>query len=309
MYSCGIGWDTSWWLIENCTKENPTRTQKQSMITPRWDAFLINYENKILFISGGSSIENRYNDLFNSVEMYRIQDDAEWDFAPSLIEARYSHSGCCLNGVMYVFCGYNKDDELLNSIESLNVRALENGEPENWQTVELPEPIYMAPRLNVIVAPISNKDILILGGGVEFQDAYIFDTDEVTLKQKHGSGFKYNTVACQGVMTKPGHMVALVQHDETNKLNFVRYELNEGQLVIVEDIGDHFRIPGEYTYSYIERQKQKWEVIPKMKPEGERIRQPPGPMAIQPLKYKMMATAERVGYVPYVENGIYFEFG
>ena len=96
------------------------------MLTERWDAFLVNYENKILFISGGSSTENRYNDVFDSVEMYTIESD-EWSDAPSLNEARYSHSGCCLNGQMYVFCGINEDDEPLNSIESLNVRALEGG--------------------------------------------------------------------------------------------------------------------------------------------------------------------------------------
>ena len=72
MFACGIGEDTSWWLIENCTLENPTRTKKQEMITARWDAFLTNFESKILFISGGSSTENRYNDVFNSVEMYTI---------------------------------------------------------------------------------------------------------------------------------------------------------------------------------------------------------------------------------------------
>ena len=45
-------------------------------------------------------------------------------------------------------------------------------------------------------------------------------------------------------MTRPGHIVALVQHDDTNKLDFVRYELNSGQLIIVEEIGDYFRLPG-----------------------------------------------------------------
>ena len=128
---------------------------------------------------------------------------------------------------MYVFCGINEDDEPLNSIESLNVKALEGGQPQKWQLVDIPEPVFMLPRTNVIVAPINNKDIFILGGG-EFQDAYIFDTDETTLTQKHATGFKYNSVACQCIMTRPGHIVALVQHNDTNKLNFVRYELKDG---------------------------------------------------------------------------------
>lgn len=75
MFACGIGDDTSWWLIENCTLENPTRTPKADMLTERWDAFLMNYENKILFICGGSSTENRYNDVFDSVEKYDIARD------------------------------------------------------------------------------------------------------------------------------------------------------------------------------------------------------------------------------------------
>ena len=45
-------------------------------------------------------------------------------------------------------------------------------------------------------------------------------------------------------MTRPGHIVALVQHDDTNELNFVRYELKDGKLFIVEEIGDYSRLPG-----------------------------------------------------------------
>ena len=96
---------------------------------------------------------------------------------------RRSHSGCSLNDSVYVFCGYNKTNEWLNSIERLNANYFVNaGTDSQWIAITVASGMIKA-RSNPIVAPMGEREIVILGGSFKryLADGYIFNADYNTV--------------------------------------------------------------------------------------------------------------------------------
>lgn len=134
----------------------------------RYDAFLINFEDKLVFITGGTNPRNRHSHIYNSVDQYSIEDD-KWTPAPNMKLSRYNHSGCSLGGKIYVFCGWTDNDICTNTIESLDMKALlnegksEDTAPVEWDLIKPPKEDLLK-RSNLLTCPISDTKIVIIGG-------------------------------------------------------------------------------------------------------------------------------------------------
>lgn len=52
----------------------------------------------------------------------------------------------------------------MNTVESLDVKALTNGQQVNWKIILSMNEGFFTPRYDALVAPFSSKEIIILGG-------------------------------------------------------------------------------------------------------------------------------------------------
>ena len=137
---------------------------------------MCNYKDRYLFVSGGF----KFPDWYDCVDMFDIEND-EWNLAPNLNKKRAAHSSCSLENSIFVFCGATQ--AYMMSIEMLDAEGFINGEPVEWQLVQLNEG-SLSPRENPLVASLSDTELLILGGfdGRRYlNDGYILETNEMIL--------------------------------------------------------------------------------------------------------------------------------
>ena len=116
-----------------------------------------------------------------------------WKRAPDLNIARAAHSGCSLGEKTYVFCGATNGRKAINSIESLNAEELIAGSSRlEWNLIEVPVET-LAPRWGLIIAPINETEIVVMGGykGGYFGDGYLFDVNTMQLEQVFDTGLKF----------------------------------------------------------------------------------------------------------------------
>ena len=118
--------------------------------------------------------------------MYSITTNV-WSSAPILNEARNSHSSCVLDGKIFAFCGSSTQDKnrQLPSMEILDAQAVVNGiENVEWLLISLTQMnANFEPRSHPLVAPVSDDEIVILGG---------FKTSKVYSKTFLSDGFIFN---------------------------------------------------------------------------------------------------------------------
>ena len=77
--------------------------------------------------------------------------------------ARQSNNSCSLGQCLYTFGGIDDNDKYLRSIERLDVKRLLEGKAVSWDLIE-PDCQAFTPRYNIAVSPVSETEILVMGG-------------------------------------------------------------------------------------------------------------------------------------------------
>ena len=77
--------------------------------------------------------------------------------------AREKNNSCSLGQCLYTFGGGDDNNELLRSIERLDVKSLLEGKAVSWDLIE-PDCQAFTPRYDIAVSPISETEILVMGG-------------------------------------------------------------------------------------------------------------------------------------------------
>lgn len=120
---------------------------------------------------------------------------------PMLRHARYGASSCVLNGKLYAVAG-GDGSELLSSIEQLDI---ENNK-RNWKLIDLPAPF--TPRLELMVSPLNETQLLIAGGSKN-KDAIVLDqSDMIPRLIKTTSQGSFNCFS-RSVMIKQGVVITV----------------------------------------------------------------------------------------------------
>ena len=64
---------------------------------------------------------------------------------------------------MYVFGGIGISDQFLDTMESLEIQRILDGNRVEWKLIEL-QPQGFLPREDLFVSPLNNSEIVIMGG-------------------------------------------------------------------------------------------------------------------------------------------------
>ena len=88
-----------------------------------------------------------------------------WQQLPDMNVARSHHASCSLDGNVYVFCGQDRNQEPLNSIEVLEDTASNLDLIEAWKLIRVADTILF-PRSSPGVAPL-NRCIRVTAGTAE----------------------------------------------------------------------------------------------------------------------------------------------
>ena len=99
----------------------------------------------------------------STVSYYDIAGNTWKGLKAKLNIARYWHSACTLNGIVYVFCGCDGGKYFLNSIEMISESSLLANATTLWQLINVAENI-LTKRSTPAVAPLNDTEIAILGG-------------------------------------------------------------------------------------------------------------------------------------------------
>ena len=91
----------------------------------------------------------------------------QWTVLPRMNEGRTRHSSCCLNEMLYVFCGQNFSREDMNSIERLDLSKRH----QKWHLVYFSS-LVLPPCANPSVSAFNSDKILIIGGEQKLPDGY-----------------------------------------------------------------------------------------------------------------------------------------
>ena len=149
--------------------------------------------------------------FLSTVSYYDIAGNTWKGLKAELNIARYSHSACTLNGIVYVFCGYNGN--YLNSIEMISESSLLANATTLWQLINVAENI-LTPRIGPAVAPLNDTEIAILGGHDDNyrSDVIVFNTTTKTCqKVSAGGDYKFSAAGNQCVQAGINKVVALVK--------------------------------------------------------------------------------------------------
>ena len=144
-------------------------TERAPRANGTWYPAVCNDGSKLFLVIGG------YETI---VEKHDIETNT-WDMLPSLNIKRNAAAACVLNHIAYVFCGAGEDGNL-NSIERLSLVQGADGEAIDsaWQmyTPDIPE---FSPRYYPAVAPLNNREIVILAGFDDDykNDVFLYDTE------------------------------------------------------------------------------------------------------------------------------------
>ena len=93
--------------------------------------------------------------------------------ASNLQKARYNHSCLAMKGKIYLVAGHDGNEDLLSSIERLNV----SGNASQWELIVLDQ---LSARITPMASALNDNQFLIAGGfdyryGRDFKDAFITD--------------------------------------------------------------------------------------------------------------------------------------
>ena len=145
-----------------------------------------------------------------TVSYYDIAGNTWKGLKAKLNIARFLHSACTLNGIVYVFCGCEYID-YFNSIEMISESSLLANATTLWQLIDVAENI-LTPRYNTAVAPLNDTEIAILGGSYRFSDVIVFNTTTKTCqKVSAGGDYKFYAAGNQCVQAGINKVVALVK--------------------------------------------------------------------------------------------------
>ena len=97
-----------------------------------------------------------------TAESYNIA-DATWNQLPDLTDGRYWHASCALKQYVYTFCGKNKFENFLKTIERLDMS--DKSAQNRWQTLYLNFPRQSSPYCiyGMSVEAVNDNEILIMG--------------------------------------------------------------------------------------------------------------------------------------------------
>ena len=97
-------------------------------------------DGRSMFATGGVITRNKYHEkagrfkitltMMSTAEVYDPLIN-KWSYMPNMKVARAMHSSCCLQGNLYVFCGYTSEKHYSNSIEKTNYAKKD----KFWKTI------------------------------------------------------------------------------------------------------------------------------------------------------------------------------
>lgn len=149
--------------------KNYTVTPIADADTERIYPALVGLNSKVFAISGIG---------LSTVSCYDIINDTWYVGYPKLNKTRFGASACVLGAKFYVFCG-GIDYSLCkrNSIEKISESTLFPHSAARWELIEVRSNI-LSPRYAAGVAPLNEKEIVILGGdNVAYPyDVVVFNT-------------------------------------------------------------------------------------------------------------------------------------
>ena len=132
--------------------------------TPKADADTARFWPALTQVTGGLVAIAGWvtGNFLSTVSYYEIARNTWKGLNPKLNVARFLHSACTLNGIVYVFCG-GDGRVCLNSIEMISESTLLANATTLWQLINLAEDI-LTKRAFPAVAPLNDTEIAILGG-------------------------------------------------------------------------------------------------------------------------------------------------
>ena len=149
--------------------------------------------------------------IVSTVSYYDIAGNTWKGLKAKLNIARWFHSACTLNGIVYVFCGSTGD--YVNSIEMISESSLLANATTLWQLIDVAENI-LTKRCYTAVAPLNDTEIAILGGydNNKLSDVIVFNTTTKTCqKVSAGGDYKFYAEGNQCVQAGINKVVALVK--------------------------------------------------------------------------------------------------
>ena len=151
-----------------------TRTSKADADISRGEQSIAAVNNKVFMIAGW--VSGSWTCL-STVSCYEIAKNTWECLKPKLNIARRSASACTLKGMIYLFCGSDKNYRFLNSIEMISETFLVQNSTSTWQLIEFPQDI-LTPRTKPAISPLNDTEIAIMGGyyGGYTSDVVVFNT-------------------------------------------------------------------------------------------------------------------------------------
>ena len=190
-----------------------TATPKADADTERWLPALTKVTGGLVAIAGG--VDDGTMTYLSTVSYYDIAGNTWKGLKAELNITRYNHSACTLNGIVYVFCGLDGGDYVLNSIEMISESSLLANATTLWQLIDVAENI-LTKRSRPAVAPLNDTEIAILGGPGE-SDVIVFNTTTKTCqKVSAGGDYTFSADGNQCVQAGINKVVALVTDKDEN---------------------------------------------------------------------------------------------
>ena len=196
------------------------------------DFRITNYKDEKIVFTGGQFSEK--NDAPNTFAL--LLKSGEWETLPPLNHGRINHSVTTSGNMIFVACGSSINStqtQYLTSIESLNM-----DDPISWTLMDIKEKI-LTPRQQFIFSPISQSELLVLGGwsDTKIDSGIIFNWKTQKSIQIKDEFMNEHLAQCPAEMIQPGVVMALVI-DFTSNLRLVKFERSKMQFTIVEDFGE-----------------------------------------------------------------------
>ena len=162
--------------------------------------------------------------MLDTVSYYVFQSEF-WFRAPNLNNARFGHSSCALNDMIYVFGGVDNNFNHMARIEILDAHEVVNGYTE-WMEIEVNG--YLHPRISCLMVPINDAEILIMGGD-KGQDGglntvQVLNTNMLEVQQVYENEFEFKSCSNQYAITNEGEVTALVSDISEEMLYMVQFK-------------------------------------------------------------------------------------
>ena len=181
---------------------------------PKADADTARIDQALTQVTGGLVAIAGYDTwtALRTVSYYDIASNTWKELNAILNKARYGHSACTLNGIVYVFCGWDGIYNL-NSIEMITESTLLANATTLWHLINVAENILIK-RTYPAVAPLNDTEIAILGGydgNSTLSDVIVFNTTtKKCQKVTAGGDYGFDAHGNQCVQAGISKVVALV---------------------------------------------------------------------------------------------------